>query len=88
MENKRFVRRWLWWFTLAGAVIILYRLFSDPAQVGSTLGRLTGLFTPFIGGFALAFLLLAPSRWLEDRFRRLRGKAWQKLARPLSLVIV
>jgi len=88
VENKRTERRWLWWFTLILASIILYRLFSDPVQLGSAIGWIIGILTPFIGGLALSFLLLPPSRWLEAFFGKRRNRWIKKLARPLSIVTV
>lgn len=78
--NKQNNRRWLWYFSIAVAAIAVYILFSNYNLL-SALG-------PFIGGFAIAFLLHGPCRLLEDTLLKLKGKFWQKAARPLALTIV
>lgn len=88
MKKMPALTKWLWWFSLAAAIIVLYKLFSNLSQIGPILGTVAGILAPFIGGFALAFFLHRPSYWLEERFVRLRGKLWKKAARPLSLTIV
>lgn len=88
MKKMPGLTRWLWWFSLAAALILLYKLCSNLSNIGQLLGAVSGILAPFIGGFALAFFLHAPCRWLESRFVRLRGRFWQVTARPLSLVIV
>ena len=88
MNKKPGLTKWLWWFSLAAAIILLYKLFSNLSQIGPLLGTVAGILAPFIGGFALAFFLHTPCNWLEGRLLRLRGRVWQKVARPVSLVIV
>lgn len=80
-------KRWLWYFSLIGALLLLYKLGDDITQVGAALRWLAGMLTPFLVGFALAFLLHGPSNWLEKRFLRGKGKLWPKLARPLALTV-
>lgn len=88
MEKKASVRKWLWYFSIPAAAILLYKVSDNLGQAVGLLGTLIGILAPFVGGFVLAFFLHAPSRWLERRFSRLKGKVWPRLARPLSLVIV
>ncbi len=88
MEKKRPWQKWLWYFSLIAALILLYKLSGNLGQIGNVISWCAGILTPFIGGFALAFLLHGPSQRLEKLFLRFKGKAWQKLARPLALLIV
>jgi len=88
MDKKTSLRRWLWYFSIPAAAVLLYKLSDNLPQAVDLVGTLIGILTPFVVGFVLAFFLYAPSRWLEERFLRLKGKAWKKLARPLSLVAV
>lgn len=88
MEKTRAGHKWLWWFSLGAALIVLYKLSGSLSGIWSVLGALLGILAPFVMGFFLAFLLYGPSRWLEKRFLRCRGKLWPRLARPLSLLIV
>ena len=88
MEKTRTGRKWLWWFSLGGALIILYKLSGSLSGVWGVLGALLGILAPFVAGFFLAFLLYGPSSWLEKRILRCKKKFWQRLARPLALLIV
>lgn len=88
LEKKHTWRKWLWYFSLAAAAILLYKLSGNIKQIGQTLAWIFGIFAPFIGGFALAFFLYAPSRKLEQQISRLRGRFWKRFARPISLGIV
>lgn len=88
MEKIKTGRKWLWWFSLGGALIILYKLSGSLSGIWDVLGTLLGILAPFVAGFFLAFLLYGPSNWLEKRFLRCRKKFWQRMARPLALLIV
>ncbi len=88
MTRKEKIRKWLWYFSIPAAVVLLYKLYGNFGEALGLVGKLIGVLSPFVGGFVLAFLLFGPCRWLEERFLRLNGKAWPKLARPLALTIV
>ncbi len=88
MDRKKPPGRWLWYFTLISALIVVYKLLDNVGQVVSAVGYLLGILTPFVVGLMIALLLHRPTRWLEQRFLKLRGRFWQKTARPLSLGIV
>ncbi len=82
MENKMW-KKWIWYFSLVAALIVFYKL-AD----GSVLAAAVDILAPFIGALAVAFLLLAPSRWLENKLAALRGRAWRVLARPVAITAV
>lgn len=88
MKHKEKIKQWLWYFSFPAAAVLLYKLYDNFGEALGLIGRLIDVLSPFVGGFVLAFLLLGPSRWLEERFLRLNGKAWPKLARPLALFIL
>ena len=88
MQNKHQFRKWLWYFSLAAAVAILYKTYTNLDGVVGLIRKVIDIFAPFVGGFVLAFFLYRPSNWLEGRFLTLKGKAWPKLARPLSIAAI
>ena len=88
MQNKGHVKKWLWYFSLAAAVAVLYKTYTNLDGVLGLVNKIIDIFAPFVGGFVLAFFLLRPSKWLEDRLLTLNGKAWPKLARPLSIAAI
>ena len=88
MQNKLQVKKWLWYFSLLAAVAVLYKTYTNLDGVLGLVDKIVGIFAPFVGGFVLAFFLFRPSNWLEQRFLSLKGKAWTKLARPLSIATI
>lgn len=88
MQNKGHVKKWLWYFSLAAAVAVLYKTYTNLDGVLGLVNKIIDIFAPFVGGFVLAFFLLRPCKWLEDRLLTLNGKAWPKLARPLSIAAI
>ena len=87
MNKKQGLKRWLWYFSLLAAVLLLYKVSASLPQIFTGIGKLINILSPFIGGFALAFLLYWPCAWLEGLLRRMQGRFWQRAARPLSLLI-
>lgn len=88
MKNKQAIKKWLWYFSIPAAAILLYKLYDNFQAALGLVGTLVSIFAPFVGGFVIAFFLYRPSLWLENRMLALEGKAWKKLARPLSLSTV
>lgn len=85
MNRKQAIKRWLWYFSIPAAAILLFKLYDNFQTALGLVGTLVGIFAPFVGGFVLAFFLYKPSLWLENRLLTLKGKVWKKLARPLAL---
>lgn len=88
MKRMPGLSRWMWWFSLAAALILLYRVCGNLTQVWQVIQKVIGVLSPVIAAFALAFFLNAPVKWLEGCFLRLRGRVWQRLARPVAIAIV
>ena len=88
MGRKQAIKKWLWYFSIAAAAILLYKLYDNFGQALGVVGNLIGILAPFVGGLVLAFLLYRPSYWMERTLLRLKGKWWPRLARPLALIIV
>ena len=87
MTHKEKLKQWLWYFSFPAAAVLLYKLYDNFGDALGLVGKLIDVLSPFVGGFVLAFLLFGPSRWIEERFLSLQGKAWPKMARPLALFI-
>lgn len=87
MEKKP-SRRWIWYFSLIAALIVLFKLFDNLGQVVGVVGVIMDILAPFVSGLMIAFLLHHPSRWIERKLLGLKGRFWQVTARPISLVAV
>lgn len=86
--NKQSNRRWLWYFSIAVAAISFYIVFSNFSYATGLLRTLFKVLGPFVGGFVIAFLLHGPCLLVEKQFQKLKGRFWQKAARPLALTAV
>ncbi|MBQ7088436.1 MAG: AI-2E family transporter [Clostridia bacterium] len=85
MNGKHRIRRWLWYFSLFAAVVVVYKTYTGLDGVVGLVGKIVDIFAPFVGGFVLAFFLYRPCKWVEERLLSIQGKVWPKLARPLAL---
>ena len=69
--------------------IVLYWFLSAPAQIGTVFGVLGNIFTPFIVGLVIAFIINVPMRWLESKMTKVK-KHWVLLKRhthPLKMQV-
>ena len=69
--------------------IVLYWFLSAPAQIGTVFGVLGNIFTPFIVGLVIAFIINVPMRWLESKMTKVK-KHWVRrvIAMSLSFLLV
>ena len=86
--KKPITRQWLWYFSIAVAAISFYIVFSNFGYATGLLRTLFNILGPFVGGFVIAFLLHGPCSRIEGLLLRLKGKFWQKAARPIALTTV
>lgn len=87
MSRKERILKWLWYFSFPAATVLLFKLYDNFGAAWGVVEQLFRILSPFVGGFVLAFLLYRPSNWMEQRFLRLKGKNWDKWARPLALFV-
>jgi predicted PurR-regulated permease PerM len=84
--EKKTLKRILWAAVLC---IVLYWFLSAPAQIGTVFGVLGNIFTPFIVGLVIAFIINVPMRWLESKMTKVK-KHWVRrvIAMSLSFLLV
>ncbi len=87
MKKGNSLTRWLWWFSLVGAAVLLYKTTDNFKGVTAGIGNFVGIFTPFIIGFVITFLLYAPCNKLEGWIRKSKWKFVQKTARYTAVTI-
>ncbi len=88
MKMNKSMAQGLWFFLIGAALIVVYKVFDNLGTIGSVFGQLIGILTPFIIGFAIAFLLYAPVRSLDGLLRRLPWKWMDRAARPIAVFTV
>ena len=71
--------------------IVFYFFFRNIGDIMAMLSQLFSLVSPFLTGFALAYLFIRPLRWVEGRLSRLLFKGNPSkpgLLRTLSILVV
>ena len=99
-RHFRWDKKYLYWgvtaFCVIAAAIVFYMALNYLPGMTKALGKLLGIFSPFIWGLVLAYLLTPLMRWLDRAvfqplFRRLfRGSKkfdGKKLARTLAVLL-
>ena len=82
------VSKYLGLFVFAVAVIAVYKTFDNIGTIFKWLGGLVTLVRPFIIGFVIAYILMAPCRFIE-KFLEKRGNKWLKEhRRPIAVVTI
>lgn len=88
MKKSNTVTRWLWWFSLIVAAILVYKTTHNIGAFVGGIGDFIAIFTPFIIGFIITFLLYAPCNSLELWLKKSKKAFIRKIARLVSIVIV
>jgi len=88
MKGKNNVTKWLYWFSLALAIIFVYKFLDNFTAIGLFLSNLLGILMPFIMGGLIAYILYIPCKKVEGGFKKTKFKFLQKRARGLSIFTV
>lgn len=88
MKINKNVAQWLGLFLLGTALILVFKIFDKIGAIFGLLGAFLSILTPFIVGFAIAFLLYGPVNGIERLIRRCKWKWVQKIARPTAVFLV
>ncbi len=84
--NKKMLRNI---FLVVAGCIVLYWLLHETERVSTVLGTVTGLFSPFIVGAAIAFILNVPMRAIEGWLKKIPKAGTRRgLAILLTLLAV
>ena len=88
-EKKKSLIKWLYWFTLGVAIILVYKLLDSFTQIGDWFSELFDVLMPFIVGLLIAYLFYIPCRKVESWYRRVKKpQIIAKRARGLSIITV
>ena len=84
-EVKKNMSKWMYWFMLGVAIIIVYKILDNFSAIGQTIGNFFNVITPFLSGLLLAYLLYIPASRIEKTFKR--SKVFKKRARGISVLL-
>ncbi len=83
MKKLKNETKWLYWFTLIVAIVIVYKVLDNFTDIGEWLNELMKVIKPFLMALLLAYLLYIPCRKIEGLYRK--NKILRKKARGLSV---
>lgn len=86
-EEKNNIKKWLYWFSLALAVIIIHNIVGNLSGIGRWMQNLLKVLAPFCAGTLIAYILYLPCKKIEEAFKRTKKKRFiNKHARGLSII--
>ena len=86
-EEKHNIKRWLFWFSLALAVIVLDNVLGNLTGIGRWIGNLMNVLMPFFLGLLIAYILYLPCKKIENLYKKTKKKRFvNKHARGLSIL--
>lgn len=92
MENKenkgKPLKKWLYWFMFAVAVIFVYKTLDNFNDITNWIKGIFSILMPFIIGILLAYIFYIPCRKIESFYYKSKIKLIKKKSRPLSIFTV
>lgn len=88
MKKNGKISEWLYWFSLALVVIIVYKFLDNFTSIGKFISNLVGVLMPFLLGGLIAYILHIPCRNVENCLKKTKKKFLNKHSRGLSILIV
>ena len=89
MENKnKSWLKWIYWFTFAVAVIIVYKTLDSFNEISNFIQNLFNILMPFVIGVLLAYIFYIPSRKMESIYKKSKLKIVSKKSRGLGIFTV
>lgn len=86
-EVKKNLSKWMYWFLLAVAVILVYKFLDNFSAIRDAIGNLFSVIAPFLAGALIAYLLYIPASRIEKKFQKSKKKFIKKKARGFSVLI-
>lgn len=87
-EVKNHWKKWLYWFSLGIAIIIVYKALDNFGNIMEVVDTFFTIIAPFFVGIFIAYLLYMPCRKIEKLYLKSKAKFIKKRARTLSIVTV
>lgn len=90
MKNRKTgITKWLYWFSLALATIVVYKLLDKIGPIARWVEELFKILMPFIIGLLIAYLFYIPCKKVESMYAKIKKpKLISKKARTLSIITV
>ena len=80
-DIKKNLSKWMYWFILAVAVILVYKFVDNITSIGDIINNFFNIISPFLTALLIAYLLYIPASRIENRFKKSKNKFLKKRAR-------
>lgn len=87
-EIKNHWRKWLYWFFLGVAIIIVYKALDNFTNIIDAIGKFLSIISPFFAGIFIAYLLYMPCSMFENKYKKNKIKFIRNKSRGLSILTV
>lgn len=87
-EKQKSIVKWLFWFSLAVVIIILYKTLDSFGAIMNWFTNLFHIIAPFIMGILLAYIFYIPVKNTEKIYNKVKFKWFKKRARTFSVITV
>ena len=87
-EIKNHWKKWLYWFLLGVAIIIVYKALDNFTNIMDTISKFFSILSPFLAGIFIAYLLYVPCKSVENAYKKSKIKLISKKARGLSVLTI
>ena len=77
-EVKKNFSKWMYWFLLAVAIILVYKFLDNFTAIGNAIGKFVGIISPFLAGTLMAYLLYIPASRIEKKLLKSKKKPTRK----------
>lgn len=89
MKKDNNFKKWIFYFSIAVAVIIIYKILDNFANITDWITNLFSILAPFVGGILMAYILYIPCRKVEEALLKTKKKRLvNRFARGISVSIV
>ena len=88
MKKKGKITGWLYWFSLAVVVLLVYKFLVSFNEIGAFVSNLINIIMPFLIGILIAVILNTPCKNVEKTFKKSKHKFLKKRARGFSVFAV
>jgi predicted PurR-regulated permease PerM len=87
-RDQKWWAKWIFWFTLAVAIIAVYKTFDNLKYIFGWLNILLRIVQPFLFGFFIAYVLCWPSKKLERVLKAQQNDNVKRFSNIISVAIV
>lgn len=87
-EKRNYGKRWLYWFALGVAIIMVYKALDNFSDVMNGFNKFLNIITPFFGGIFIAYLFYIPCSKFEEAYKKSKIKFVSKKSRAFGIFSV